>query len=56
MSPTRRRQIVWSDEYFAPQPYRKNAGIIAGSLNEQQIARVKECFQLRGSERVYWTV
>jgi hypothetical protein len=56
MSPARRRQIVWSDEYFAPQPYRKNAAIVAGILTAEQIERVKECFRLRRLEHVYWSV
>ena len=53
MSPLRRKQLLWSDDYFAPQPYRRNSGIIAGSLNAEQIARVKQCFRERGLDP-YW--
>lgn len=55
MSPLRRKQLLWSDDYFAPQPYKTNTGIIAGSLNKDQVARVKECFKERGLEP-YWAV
>jgi hypothetical protein len=51
----RRRLLSWSDEYFAPQSYRKNAGIIAGSLHADQVVRVKDCFRLRGLDP-YWAV
>jgi hypothetical protein len=55
MSPERRKQLVWSDEYFAPQAYRTNAGTIAGSLTDAQVARVKECFKQRKLDP-YWAV
>lgn len=48
MSPLRRKQLVWSEDYFVPEPYRRGSGIIAGSLNAEQITRVKECFRSRG--------
>lgn len=55
MSPLRRKQLTWSDDYFAPQAYRKGSAIIAGNLDGKQIARVKDCFRSRGLEP-YWQV
>jgi hypothetical protein len=54
MSPLRRKQLTWSDEYFVPQPYRRGSCIIAGSLTDEQVARVKECFKSRGLDP-YWS-
>jgi hypothetical protein len=51
----RRKQLLWSSDYFVPEPYRANAPIIAGSLSDEQIARVKACFKERGLDP-YWTV
>jgi hypothetical protein len=55
MSPLRRKRLGWSDEYFAAQPYRPGSAIVAGSLNTEQTARVKECFRLRELDP-YWAV
>lgn len=49
----RRKQLLWSEDYFVPEPYRANASIIVGSLNAEQIARVKACFKARGLAP-YW--
>src|SRR5689334_2997557 len=55
MSPRRRKLLAWSDEYFVPQTYGANSAIIAGNLDDAQIARVKACFQQRQLEP-YWAV
>lgn len=55
MSPLRRKQLLWSSNYFVSEPYRANAGIVAGSLNEEQIKYLKTCFKTRGLDP-YWTV
>jgi hypothetical protein len=55
MSPHRRKQLLWSSDYFVPHPYRKNSGIIAGSLNDEQIAQVKACFKERKLDP-YWKI
>jgi hypothetical protein len=49
----RRKQLLWSSDYFVPEPYRIKGAIIAGSLNNEQIARVKACFKERGLDP-YW--
>lgn len=55
MSPLRRKRLAWATEYFVPAPYRANAPIVSGSLTDDQIARVKECFVDRGLDP-YWAV
>jgi hypothetical protein len=55
MSPLRRKQLLWSSDYFVSEPYRKNIGIIAGGLNTDQIAQVKACFRERKLDP-YWAL
>ncbi len=48
-----RRELFWHSDYFVPEPYKLNGAIIAGSLTDEQLARVKECFEQRALQP-YW--
>ncbi|HZL31010.1 MAG TPA: hypothetical protein VFC54_08110 [Pseudolabrys sp.] len=50
---SRRKRLIWADKHFVPEPFKANSSIIAGSLTDEQIARVKECFKARGLDP-YW--
>ena len=43
-----RKRLPWAENYFVPQGYVRNQGIVAGSLNDQQRARVTAFFQRNG--------
>ena len=45
-----RMLLPWCAEYFVPQYYVQQAGVIAGSLTDDQIERMIECLATRGLE------
>jgi hypothetical protein len=48
LNPRDRRLLPWAEEYFLPQEYVRNAGIIAGSLNVAQRGRLIAALKHRG--------
>jgi hypothetical protein len=43
-----RKCLPWCAEYFVPPSYAKSQNIVAGSLNEYQIKRLRVCLAARG--------
>jgi hypothetical protein len=48
LNPRDRKWLPWSDEYFVPQEYVINAGLVAGSLNPSQMGRLHAALKHRG--------
>jgi hypothetical protein len=43
-----RRRLPWAEEYFVPQGYVRDQGIISGHLTDHQEKLVRGCFTARG--------
>jgi hypothetical protein len=48
LNPRDRRWMPWAEDYFLPQEYVRNSGIIAGSLNAAQRKRLEAALKHRG--------
>jgi len=48
LDPGSRKRLPWAEDYFVPQGYVLNQGIVAGSLSAGQQTIVKACLKERG--------
>jgi hypothetical protein len=48
LNPRDRRLLPWAEEYFLPQEYVRNSGIIVGRLNAAQRERLRAALKHRG--------
>lgn len=48
LNPKRIKQFAWSDEYFLPPQYLKNASVFVGSLSPSHRVKMRELLTKRG--------
>ncbi|MGD9913864.1 MAG: hypothetical protein AB7S80_07270 [Rhizobiaceae bacterium] len=48
LDPANRKNLIWCEEYFVPQNYVRDSGVIAGRLGPDEIEQMRECLKRRG--------